>query len=90
MAGAVATAGTGVQLSSTSLLAPAITLQARRATSANVGDVWIEDSSGNILAYMEPGQFYTLPIAAGFVFDLSDYYVDGGTATDGVIITYWR
>ena len=85
---AVATTGTAVPLSSTSVKVRALMIQAKKVAANNTGNVFIGDSNldQGVAEQIELASLdaYELPIPPGAVIDLADVYVDADNSADGV------
>lgn len=88
----VTTAGTRVQLTTANLRVPSIDFQAE---SDNGGRMFIGNdqvSSSNCMASLGPGDSLSLVAAdygdADAQWDLSEFWIDSGTSTDGVFVGY--
>lgn len=91
----VPSAGTPVQLSASPLFVRSFIMQAHHA---NVGLVFVGDSSGNALDAnahaLNPGDNFAMAgdslIARNVQFDLSDFWIDTSVNGSKVIITYMQ
>ncbi len=88
----VATAGTVVPISATSLKVRGLTAGAFKAKgTANSGNnAYILDSSGNVLFTVPKGQTLPLPLShpqVSELIDLANLFVDVDTNGDGILLT---
>jgi hypothetical protein len=69
----------------------AIIIACKAAQTPNTGDIYLGLSAGDATQSIKvvSGASLTLTAPVGQKLDLSKFYVDVGTAADGVVVVYW-